>query len=379
MLPAPKSDALSLADVLESCLGAIAGGPNRLGLPGVDRAVVVVVDGLGADALKARAGHSRTLAGALTAKAVIESGFPTTTASAIATITTGVGPGQHGLVGYTVLDAANDRVVNQLSGWDDRLDPATWQSVPTIFERASDAGYSAVAIGPARYRETGFSHAVLRGALYVAAASISDRMSRAAEWLREPGPPGLAYVYVPELDSAGHAHGGDSREWTAALEATDAAARDLVATLGRRDGLIVTADHGVLDIPQHSHVLFDTVPGLVDGVRFVAGEPRCLQLHFEPDASAAQRERIVEAWRASESDRAWVATRDEAVASDWFGPVRADVLPRIGDLLVAARKNVAYYDSRAGVHGHSMIGQHGSWSPAELRVPLLRFGAFAAA
>jgi hypothetical protein len=379
MLPAPKSDALSLADVLESCLAAIGGTPNRLGLPGVDRAVVVLVDGLGADALKARAGHSRILAGALSAKSVIEAGFPTTTASAIATLTTGVRPGQHGLVGYSVLDADHDRVVNQLSGWDDRLDPATWQSVPTLFERAVAGGYSAIAIGPARYRETGFSNAVLRGARYVAAASIAERMSRAAEWLREPGPPGLAYVYVPELDSAAHAHGGDSREWTAALEAMDAAARDLVAALGRRDGLIVTADHGVLDIPQHSHVLFDTVPGLVEGVRFVAGEPRCLQLHFEPDATAAQRERIVSAWRASESDRAWVATRDEAIAADWFGPVRAEVLPRIGDLLIAARKNVAYYDSRAGVQGQSMIGQHGSWSPAELRVPLLRFGAFAAA
>ncbi len=377
MLPGPKRDGLSLADVLESCLGSIAGQPNRLGLPVVNRAIVVLVDGLGADALKAHGGHARTLAGVLDARAVIESGFPTTTASAIATLTTGVRPGEHGLVGYSVLDPANDRVVNQLSGWDDRLDPFTWQPVPTLFERASGAGYGATAIGPARYRDSGFSHAVLRGAGYVAAASIADRMSQAAEFLRAPGPPGLGYVYVPELDSAAHAHGVGSREWTAALETTDAAIRDLERALGPRHGLLVTADHGVLDIPQHSHVHIDTLPGLVDGVRFIAGEPRCLQLHFEPDATPAQRERIVDAWRASESERAWVATRAEAIAADWFGPVLPEVAPRIGDLMVAARKNIAYYDSRAGTHGHSMVGQHGSWSPAELRVPLLRFGAFA--
>ncbi|MEP6481700.1 MAG: alkaline phosphatase family protein [Rhodoglobus sp.] len=376
MLPALKPDGLSLADVLESCLESIAGRSNRLALPRVDRAVVLLIDGLGADALKARSGHARTLAGALTKSAVIESGFPTTTAAAIATLTTGARPGQHGLVGYTVLDAANDRIVKQLSDWDDRLDPFAWQPVPTLFERAVAEGFDAVAIGPERYRDTGFSHAVLRGARYVAAASIAERMTGAAEFLRQPGPPGLAYVYVPELDSAAHAHGIESADWVTALETTDAAVRDLVAGLRPRSGVLLTADHGILDIPQHAHVHFDTIPNLTDGVRFVAGEPRCLQLHFEPDATPAQRERTVAAWRASESDRAWVATRDEAIAANWFGPVRADVLPRIGDLLVAARKNIAYYDGRAGTHGHSMIGQHGSWSSAELRVPLLRFGAY---
>ena len=376
MLPALKPEGPSLADVMQSCLASIAGLPNRLGLPPVHRAIVLLVDGLGADALRARAGHARTLAGSLAAGAVIESGFPTTTAAAIATLTTGLSAGQHGLVGYTVFDEANGRVVNQLSGWDDRLDPITWQSEPTLFERATADGYSAIAIGPRRYRDSGFSRAVLRGARYEAATSIADRMSRAAEYLREPGPPGLAYVYVPELDQAGHAHGWESGEWTAVLEATDAAVLELERALGGRDGLVVTADHGVLDIPAHAHVLFDSVPALVDGVRFVAGEPRCLQLHFEPDASPAQRARIVQAWRVSESKRAWVATRDEAISAGWFGQVRPGVTPRIGDLLVAARKRVAYYDSRAGLHGQSMIGQHGSWSPAELRIPLLRFGAF---
>jgi hypothetical protein len=54
------------------------------------------------------------------------------------------------------------------------------------------------------------------------------------------------------------------------------------------------------------------------------------------------------------------------------------VAPRIGDVLVAARKAIAYYDSRDSTNsGRTMIGQHGSWSPAETRVPLLRFGAYA--
>ena len=375
MLPAPKRDRISLADVMPSCLAAVDGTANRLGLPVVNKAIVVLVDGLGAAALKARSGHARTLAGAFTASSVIDSGFPTTTASALASLTTGVLPGQHGMVGYSVLDAANDRVVNQLSGWDDRIDPREWQLVPTVFETATAAGRDAVVIGPARYADSGFTHAVLRGARYLPAATIADRLERAAYWLREPGS-GIAYVYVPELDSAGHAYGWESTEWTAKLELLDGALKDLVAALGKRDGLLVTADHGVVDVPRYAHVLFDQDRELVDGVRHIAGEPRCLQLYFEADAD---RERIIAAWRASEESRSWVATRDDAIAAGWFGDVKDEVLPRIGDLIVAARKGIAYYDSRtASEHSMEMVGQHGSFSPDEVRVPLIRYGAFAA-
>jgi predicted AlkP superfamily pyrophosphatase or phosphodiesterase len=372
MLPALKSDGLRLADVLASSLAAIRSEPNRLSLPPVDNAIVLLVDGLGAELLSARSGHARTMAGALSGRSVIESGFPTTTAAALASLTTGVAPGQHGLVGYSVLDSDHDRVVNQLSGWDDRLDPLTWQRAPTLFETAVAEGVDAVAIGPERYVDSGFTRAVLRGARYLSAASIVDRVERAAELLAQPGKR-LAYVYIPELDQAAHAHGADSAEWVRALETADAAIGALCARLGRRDGLLVTADHGIIDIPQHAHVLLDGP--LLEGIRFIAGEPRCLQLHLE---HGADPEMVAERWRDAEGHRAWIATRAEAIAAGWFGDVLPEVLPRIGDIVVAARKAVAYYDGRVvAAPGRSMVGQHGSWSPAELRVPLLRFGAFA--
>jgi len=218
---------------------------------------------------------------------------------------------------------------------------------------------------------------VLRGASYHGAPRIADRMLQAAE-LAATGSAALSYVYVPELDIASHAYGWQSRAWFEALEETDAALSRLKAEIGPSTGLLVTADHGVLDVEPHSHVLFDSVLALVDGLRFVAGDPRCLQLHIESDASPAVRERLLDAWRVSESSRAWVVSRDEAIAAGWFGDVDPAVRPRIGDIVVAARKNIAYYDSRDTVStARSMIGQHGSWSAAETRVPLLRFGAFA--
>jgi len=368
-LPSARARRVSLADVLPNCLSALGSRRGSLNLPPVSHAVVLLADGLGLSALEARAGHARTFASRLGTDAPISSVFPTTTAAALATLATGQLAGQHGLVGYSVLDTANDRVVNQLTGWDDDTMTADWQRLPTLFQKARSAGLTSIAIGPARYAESGFTAAVLRGAEYRAGASIADRLSRAHEALA--GPPALIYVYVPELDTASHSHGLESPNWVNALEELDAAVGRFASRLGPRHGLLVTADHGVIDVPHSAQIV--VAPELLEGVRHVAGEPRCLQLHLEPGESADEH---AERWRASEGSRAWIATRVEAIAAGWFGEVAPDVLPRIGDVLVAARTRVAYYadpDDR----GRRMIGQHGSLSPDELTIPLLRFGAFA--
>jgi len=374
MLPARAFSALRLADVLPSCLAAITGEGNTLGLPPVARAVVVLVDGLGAGVIKARAGHARFLSSRMDRRSVIETVFPATTAAGIATLATGVEPGRHGLVGYRVLDAAGDRVVNQLTGWDAGMDPASWQRMPTVFEQAAEAGVPSFSVGAARFASSGFTHAVLRGSEYVAAESLGDRFDAARRILRTHDR-ALIYVYVAELDVAAHARGWESDRWLGELEALDAELSRFAASLGADDGLLVTADHGVLDVPAEKHIFFDTVPQLVAGVRHIGGDPRCLQLYLEPGVSATG---VAENWRAVEGERAWVLTREEAVDAGLFGHVDEAVLPRIGDVIVSARKRVAYYDSREpDSSAQRMVGQHGALTDEELRVPLVRAGAFA--
>ncbi|HRN30069.1 MAG TPA: alkaline phosphatase family protein, partial [Terrimesophilobacter sp.] len=343
----------------------------------MDRAVVFLVDGLGASALTERAGHARTLAGAASKSSVALSGFPSTTATGLATLTTATHPGVHGMVGYTAYDPGSDRVVELLKGWGPGLDPATWQRSETVFERAGAAGVPSFAVGVEKFRSTGFTEAVLRGAEFHSGKSVADRVDRVRELL-DANERALVYVYAAELDHASHSHGKESPRWLRALETVDAAVTSLAATLGSKEGMLVTADHGSLDVPRSAHIFFDRIPGLIDGVRFAAGEPRGLQLHFEADASRELCERVTESWRASEADRAWVFTRPEAIAAGLFGPsVDPEVAPRIGDLIVAPRKRIAYYDSRADEKAQSMVGQHGSLTDEETRVPLLRFGAFA--
>lgn len=372
MLPATAKHRSSLADVMPSCLAALLGQPDSLGLGSAEKIVVVVVDGLGTHPLLARAGHARTLAPLVTKASTISAGFPTTTAAALATLTTGVTPGIHGMVGYSVLDSDRDRVVNQLSGWDEHLVPETWQPVPTVFETARNSAIPSFVVAPEKYRSSGFTRAVLRGAEYTAGASIADRFT-ATRGILDRTPRAIVYLYVPELDMAAHAHGNESPEWTRHLETVDGEVARLADSLKRGERMLVTADHGGLDIPARSHVVLESGSPLLEGVRHIAGEPRCLQLHLESDADA---ESIQARWDDAEGGRSWVFSREEAVDAGHFGPVAEDhVKPRMGDIFVAARARIAYYDGRAeNQSGRKMIGQHGSLTAEETAIPLLRFG-----
>lgn len=354
-------------------MSALHGESNAANFPPVRHVVVVLVDGLGATLLRARAGHARALATALGSASTIDAGFPSTTASALTTLTTGTTPGVHGIVGYRARDDAG-RITNQLRGWDHVMAPSTWQRSQTIFENASKEGIRVAGVVDPAYRDSGFSQAVLRGAHLVGARTMDERCDAAISLSRQPGP-GLTYLYVSELDQAGHRYGSESDAWIAALEALEAMVVRLVRGVPADCGVVVSADHGMVDISPDRHVLYDTASQLVEDVQAVGGEPRFLHLYTSPEGDPGA---VAARWRESEDDRAWVATRDEAFAAGWFGPeIDPVVVPRIGDVLVAARKRVAYYDSRdASMAGREMVGQHGSLTPEETRVPLLRFSAF---
>lgn len=377
MLPALRTDRLSLADIMPGCLSAVIDGGGPFAGAQVRSAIVVVIDGLGAISLRAHAGHARNLTRGFDRSSVIDSGFPTTTASALASLTTGHRAGEHGLVGYTVLDPEGDRVVNLLNAWEG-IDPTSWQPVPTVFERSAELGVRALAIGPGRFRGSSYTRAALRGARYVGAESIADRFDAAAVALRDDVPT-LVYLYIAELDKAGHAEGVDSAAWVRRLEEIDAEFGRFVSTLKPDQGVVVTADHGMVDIAHHAHRLLGerVDDARLRGVRHVAGEPRCLQLHLDPGVDPHA---VAERWREEEGANAWVTTREEAIAAGWFGVVDPAISPRIGGVLVAARRAIAYYDARSttSLTGRRMVGQHGSLTPEEVRVPLLRRGAFEA-
>ena len=367
-LPADPSHARSLTAVLPDVLASLDGASPSL--PRVRSAVVFVVDGLGARSLAEHAGYARFLTSRSTKKSVATTVFPSTTAAALTSLLTGTTVGVHGIVGYRARVPGTDRVLNQLTDWGaGELDPASWQRSASLL----DAPTRFVVSKP-DYAHSGFTAATTHGAEFVGERDLDARVDAAAHLARAHDG-AVVYLYAPELDSAGHRHGVDSDVWRTVLESLDAAARRLDGAVGPETGVLLTADHGMVDVPAHRHVILDEGDPRLDGVRALGGEPRMLHLYTEDGAADAVRA----AWQADEF-RSWVMTRDEAIDAGLFGAeVAGEVRPRIGDVLVAARAQIAYYDGRlSDTSGQRMVGQHGSLTPEERTVPLLRLGAFAA-
>jgi hypothetical protein len=178
----------------------------------------------------------------------------------------------------------------------------------------------------------------------------------------------LVYLYWGDLDKVGHVHGSDSWEWGNELETIDRELGRLVGSVPADTSVTVTSDHGMVDAPHALRIDVAHDAELDAGVRHIGGEPRALQLYCEPGAVAD----VLGTWRERVEERAWIRSREEAVAEGWFGRVHPRNLPRIGDVIVAMCDNFAIVDSRRlRPELLALLGLHGSLTEDELTVPLL--------
>jgi hypothetical protein len=357
----------TLADLSRSVLASLGvpGEDNVLGLPPVRRACLLVVDGLGWDLLRAHRSAAPFLAGLAETGCWLAAGFPSTTVTSLGSLGTGRPPGQHGLLGYQVRVPATGQLLNALR-WDKAVDPSTWQPGTTIFERAAAAGIGAFRVAAGAFRQTGLSAAAMRGADYYPADTLGALVasSAAALW---SAPRGLVMVYTGDLDSTGHAWGCTSAAWRFQLGHVDRLAEQLASVLPAGTALHITADHGMTDVPPSERVDADLIPALRKGVALLGGEPRARHVYAVPGAAAD----VLAAWQATLGDRAWTASREEAIDANWFGPVGPAMADRIGDVVAAARGPSAVVATVAEPRESRLVGMHGSLTPADQRVPLL--------
>jgi hypothetical protein len=372
-LPTPDLDSPHLADVVPSVLAAMgaAGFESRIPLPGdIAGACVLLVDGLGAELLETFAEDAPVMAGLR--GQTLQAGFPSTTAAGLAAIGTGCLSGEHGMVGYS-FRVPGSGVVNALRwrphpwGADLRqeLPPEEVQPMPTAFERAASVGVAVSVISSAEFTGSGLTRAVLRGGHYIGVHAIGDLAAsvRAAVAGR-----GFCYAYHSELDLLGHIYGPGSPAWRMQLRQVDRLVESIVEGLPPGGLLAVVADHGMVAVAAPDILDIDDHDELLDGVQAIGGEARARHIYVTDGA----RDSVLAAWRESLADRAWVASREEAIAAGWFGERIGDhVLLRIGDVVAAARGTAALVRRNVEPLESSLIGHHGSLSTAEQRVPLL--------
>ncbi|MGZ4556133.1 MAG: alkaline phosphatase family protein [Mycobacteriaceae bacterium] len=367
----------SLADVVPSLMSALGvqGFANPLEVPELRGICLLLVDGLGWELLQEHAADAPFLASLAVGGRPLTAGFPATTATSIASLGTGLPPGQHGIVGYAFAPPHGDCLLNALT-WrehgvanpgdlSDRFVPETVQPLRTALERATDAGVEVTVAAPAIQRSSGLTRAVLRGGHFRSTYALGDLAATALSALGT-GQRAFCYAYHGDLDLMGHARGPGSLAWRLQLRHVDSLAASIAEGLAPGCALAVVADHGMVELGDR--VDADQEPDLQTGVRLLGGEVRVRHVYTLPGAQAA----VLAAWREVLGDRAWVLTRTEAVTAGWFGPeVSERVLPRIGDLVVAARGTTGIVRSAVEPLESRLIGHHGSLTAAEQYVPFL--------
>ncbi|WGL53946.1 alkaline phosphatase family protein [Nocardioides sp. BP30] len=356
----------SLGDVVPAIAAALGcdGVPAGLHLPNAPAYVVMLIDGLGARLLERYAHAAPFLSSLLAHSEPGTAGVPSTTVTSLTSFGTGLTPGSHGLVGYTSRIPGTDHLLNALQ-WRKDVDPLEWQPNTTAFQRLVEGGASVTVVNKREFEGSGLTVAAHRGAEFVGADRVGERIAAAVEASRHRC--SLTYLYDGDLDWTGHRHGVASAPWLQQLSMIDAEAEQLRDALPHSTRLMVVADHGMIDSAPERRIDVDERLELRDGVALLGGEARFRHLYCARGAVGD----VVATWREVLGERAEVMTREDAIAEGWFGSVVPGVLPRLGDVVVASRGDHAVVSTVDFPYENTLVGLHGSLTADEMLIPIL--------
>ena len=327
------------------------------------RECLILIDGMGQDAVN-KYGDQFPIFEELKNVRTIYTNFPSTTATSLSTLGTGVLPGVHGMLGYTVrVPRSDNRLLNALK-WDERVDPVIWQKVPTLFERAVLAGVSVTHVAAKRYEGSGFTQAALRGAKYVGANGIEEMVTAISSAL--VAQPSFVYTYLNTLDSAGHSDGVGSDKWLTALAQISEFITKVKESVPTGTRIWITSDHGMVNSTKQ--IILGQDNNLLENVLLIGGEPRARHIYINEGA----QEETVAKWRQFLGNSAKVLSKSEAIADGLFGPVVSeDASERMGDLIAIANDDLIIIDPARVKEESSMVGHHGGINDIEVEIPLL--------
>jgi hypothetical protein len=355
--PLPVLPALDGASVA-GLIPALVGGRPAPWMPepvqGAKSVVLLVIDGLGANEVESRPGILREIAAMHGSR--ITTVVPSTTSAALTSISTGLAPAQHGILGYRML--VDGEVLNVLR----------WQSESrhppdpfTVQRHDAFLGRPAPVVTRVEFRDTGFSQAHLRGATFVGWKTVATLVEHCRRLVLAGER--FVYAYYPGVDEVAHAYGLHDGFYERELASADALVSGLLDALPEETALLVTADHGQVHLEPESWIEIDELhPMLVAQ----AGDGRFRYLHarkgMAPDLLAAAHAQL--------DGVAWVRSRREVLEAGWIGTGATGTVPgRIGDVVLAAREPVAFVDP-ALPRERTLRSAHGSLTAAEMWVPL---------
>ena len=329
--------------------------PSLVG--GATSVVLLVLDGLGWEQLSVRRRLAPTLAGM--AGDAISTVAPSTTATALSSLALGCPPGEHGVVGYRI-NVKGD-VLNVLR-WQTPAGDARRVIPPDdIQARPAFGGRRPPVVTRAEFAGTGFTAAHLADIRFHG-WRVPSTLVTEVKTLVNAGEP-FVYAYYDGIDKVAHEY-GLGEHFDAELSAADRLVADVASVLPPEAVLVVTSDHGQVQVGESIVPIHNDV---MSHVEMLSGEGRFRWLHARPGAG----EDLAQAASECHGGQAWVRTREEIIADEWFGPkVSEAAATRFGDVVLAARDAVAFEDP-ADTGPYRLQSRHGSLTSEEMRIPLL--------
>ena len=366
MLPAKSQSVWNLQDVFQSAEASISGKENALQLPKVNTAIVVMVDGLGYANLRSSTGFLQKSLGDTD---FAHCGFPSTTVSSLASFASGADVSGHGLFGYSIFNRSSQQPINMLSGLD-RFSVLDYLKIEPISSRSQ---VSVHAVTLEEYADSGFTRATMYGAVHHYAETFEERL-QIARSISESEKGCLVYVYAPELDREAHRSGVGSSNWKDLLDQLNRAIQTTVSKLQPDVGLLVTADHGIIDVEPSDHIFIDDCPAVASSFVNVSGDPRAPYLYLlRPTELFEIKQQLVDFL----STRAFVVEPRELVEMGYWSATLLEEDDLVPDLVVVAREAFAiFHRDFAKKSSLQMVGHHGSIDQLETKVPIIRFGAY---
>lgn len=345
--------------------GALAGARNI---------VLLLIDGLGYDYLTG-AGAGGALHAGLRAR--ITSVFPPTTATAVTSYLSGVGPQQHALTGWHVwlrelgCLAATLRFRPRHGGEPlsrAGIAPRSLYTAESMFDRLAAQSY---VVSPADIIDSDYNVAHCGVALRRPYPDLAGLFSTTAEILRSGGERKFIHAYTYELDHAAHTHGCASAELRQKFCEIDAAyARFLNDIAGTDTAVIACADHGFIDSPQASCIELDDHPQLARTLMLpLCGERRTAYCYVQPG-----QERTFEHYVQTRLAHCAELYRSaDLIAQGWFGlgPASPQLEQRVGHYTLLMKDDYTIKDWILGEPRQLTLGVHGGVSAAEMQVPLI--------
>lgn len=320
--------------------------------------VMLVLDGLGYLQWEKHREHTPTLS--TCAVATLTTVAPSTTATALTSLTTGLPPGEHGIIGYRM--DMGSTVMNTLRWGDEqgdlrlRFPPQQTQACPPFL------GATVPVVSRAELEGSGFTQAHLAGVRSMgwrAASSIAVTVKRCID-----SGDTFVYAYYDGVDKIAHERGfGDFYE--AELRAADAIVAEIISILPSDAVLLVTADHGQVMVGDNTLPIHSDI---AEHVHHQSGEGRFRWLH----AKRGREQALYEAAQRHD-DIAWVVTRDRVIDEKWFGArVSQDATRRMGDVALVPFAPVSF-DDPADTGAFPLMCRHGSLTKDEMCIPLFAY------